>query len=41
MTIVGGLLDRNVVLSDQDLRILKKLVSDEQANRKNKKNYRS
>ena len=37
MTSVGGLLDRNVVLSDQDLRVLKKLVSEEQLNRKNKK----
>ena len=37
MTSVGGLLDRNVVLSDQDLRVLKKLVAEEQANRKNRK----
>lgn len=37
MTSVGGLLDRNIVLSDTDLRILKKLVAEEQANRKNRK----
>ena len=37
MTSVGGLLDRNVSLSDTDLRILKKLITEEQANRKNKK----
>ncbi len=37
MTSVGGLLDRNVVLSDQDLRVLKKLVAEEQANRKSRK----
>ena len=37
MTSVGGLLDRNIVLSDQDLRVLKKLIAEEQANRKNKK----
>ena len=37
MTSVGGLLDRNIVLSDQDLRVLKKLITEEQANRKNKK----
>ncbi len=37
MTSVGGLLDRNIVLSDTDLRILKKLIAEEQANRKNKK----
>lgn len=37
MTSVGGLLDRNIVLSNQDLRILKKLVNEEQANRKAKK----
>ena len=34
MTFTGGLLDRNVVLSDKDLRILKKLISEEQARRK-------
>ena len=37
MTSVGGLLDRNIVLSDQDLRMLKRLVAEEQANRKNRK----
>jgi len=37
MTLVGGLLDRNVVLSDTDLRILKKLIIEEQQARKNKK----
>ena len=37
MTFTGGLLDRNVVLSDMDLRILKKLISEEQARRKNAK----
>lgn len=34
MTLVGGLLDRNVVLSDTDLRVLKKLIVEEQQNRK-------
>lgn len=34
MTLVGGLLDRNVVLSDTDLRILKKLIVVEQQSRK-------
>ena len=37
MTSVGGLLDRNIVLSDDDLRVLKKLVSEEQNLRKGKK----
>ncbi len=37
MTSVGGLLDRNIILSDRDLRVLKKLIAEEQANRKNKK----
>lgn len=37
MTSVTGLLDRNIVLSDTDLRILKKLIAEEQANRKSKK----
>ena len=37
MTSVGGLLDRNIVLSDTDLRVLKKLIAEEQANRKNNK----
>lgn len=34
MTSVGGLLDRNITLSDTDLRVLKKLIIEEQANRK-------
>ena len=34
---MGGLLDRNVVLTDTDLKILKKLIAQEQADRKNKK----
>ena len=34
MTLVGGLLDRNVVLSDTDLRVLKKLIVQEQQARK-------
>ena len=38
MTSVGGLLDRNIVLSDQDLRVLKKLIAEEQALRKQNKN---
>ena len=37
MTSVGGLLDRNVVLSDTDLRMLKKLVAEEQLARKQNK----
>ena len=37
MTFTGGLLDRNVVLSDRDLRVLKKLISEEQQTRKNHK----
>ena len=37
MTFTGGLLDRNVVLSDTDLKILKRLISEEQARRKNHK----
>lgn len=37
MTLVGGLLDRNVVLSDTDLRVLKKLITEEQQARKNRK----
>ena len=37
MTSVGGLLDRNIVLSDQDLRVLKKLITEEQAVRKQNK----
>ena len=36
MTLVGGLLDRNVILSDTDLRILKKLIVEEQQRRKKK-----
>ena len=34
MTIAGGLLDKNASFSDTDLRVLKKLVSEEQAKRK-------
>lgn len=34
MTNAGGLLDKNVVLSNSDLKILKKLISEEQARRK-------
>lgn len=37
MTLVGGLLDRNVVLSDTDLRVLKKLIVQEQQARKKTK----
>ena len=37
MTSVGGLLDYNIVLSDRDLRVLKKLVQEEQNRRKNGK----
>ena len=36
MTIAGGLLDRNAHLSDTDLRILKRLIKDEQERRKKK-----
>ena len=36
MTSVGGLLDRNIILSDTDLRILKKLINEELESRKNK-----
>lgn len=35
MTNAGGLLDKNVILSDADLKILKKLIAEEQAKRKN------
>ena len=38
MTSVGGLLYRNIILSDQDLRVLKKLIAEEQALRKQNKN---
>ena len=34
MTNAGGLLDKNAVLSDTDLKVLKKLISEEQAKRK-------
>ena len=37
MTSVGGLLDYNIVLTDRDLRVLKKLITDEQNKRKNGK----
>ena len=36
MTIAGGLIDQNAQLSDTDLKILKRLVSEEQAKRKKK-----
>ena len=36
MTSVGGLLDYNIVLSDKDLRVLRKLVNEEITNRKSK-----
>ena len=36
MTVAGGLLDKNAHLSDLDLRMLKKLIAEEQAKRKNK-----
>jgi len=32
----GGVVDRNAELSDTDLRVLKKLISEEQARRKGK-----
>ena len=35
-TIAGGLLNKNAELSDEDLRILKKLIIEEQAKRKKK-----
>lgn len=35
-TIAGGLLNKNAELSDDDLRILKKLISEEQTKRKKK-----
>ena len=34
MTFAGGLLDKNVYLSDKDLKILKKLIVEEQQRRK-------
>ena len=34
MTFAGGLLDKNVQLSDVDLRVLKKLIAEEQQRRK-------
>ena len=34
MTNAGGLLDKNVILSDVDLKILKKLIAEEQNRRK-------
>lgn len=33
---IGGLLDKNITLSDKDLRILKKLITEEQKARKKK-----
>ena len=37
MTSAGGLFDRSVVLSDSDLKTLKKLISAEQASRKSRR----
>ena len=34
---IGGMIDKSAELSDKDLRILKKLITDELANRKEKK----
>ncbi len=34
---IGGMIDKSVELTDHDLRILKKLINEEQAKRKNKK----
>lgn len=34
---IGGMIDKSAELSDKDLKILKKLISDELANRKTKK----
>lgn len=34
---IGGIVDKNADLSEKDLRIMKKLISDELAKRKNKK----
>lgn len=36
---IGGLLDPNIVLSDKDLKILKKLITEEQAKRKSNKSW--
>ena len=36
MTIAGGIINRNVELSDTDLRVLKRLITEEQARRKKK-----
>lgn len=35
-TIAGGLLDKNAALTDKDLKILKRLINEEQAKRKKK-----
>lgn len=34
---VGGIIDKNAILTDKDLRILKKLINEEQLKRKNKR----
>lgn len=34
---IGGMIDRSAVLSDKDLKILRKLINEELANRKGKK----
>ena len=34
---IGGMIDKSAELSDKDLKILKKLITDELADRKNKK----
>lgn len=36
MTVVNGLVDKSIVLSDEDLKVLRKLVNEELANRKKK-----
>ncbi len=36
MTVVGGLVDKSIVLSEDDLKVLRKLVNEELANRKKK-----
>lgn len=36
MTVVGGLVDKSIVLSDDDLKVLRKLVNEELINRKKK-----
>ncbi len=36
MTVVGGLVDKSIVLSDEDLKVLRKLVNEELISRKKK-----